>query len=170
MNRNHLLLIGVVLLTLPLLWLFVPESKPGTISSLDGVTLSNLNGQKFKLSGLMADKKLLLVFWSITCGTCIEEIPFVIGLHEKLGDRLTVIGVHPPGYPLAKVQKFLRKYPQKIPYLIAIDDGMQLSRSYEVTVLPKTVLLDMRGNVLYSHVGYDPSMEAEIEGAIRSKL
>ena len=95
-------LIGMVLLTLPLLWLFVPEQKPGTISSLDGVTLSNINGQKFKLSGMMSGKKLLLVFWSITCGTCIEEIPFVIRLHEKLGGRLSVIGVHPPGYPLSK--------------------------------------------------------------------
>jgi len=170
MNRNHLLLIGMVLLTLPLLWLFVPESKPGTIRSLDGVTLSNLNGQKFKLSGMMADKKLLLVFWSITCGTCIEEIPFIIRLHEKLGGRLTVVGIHPPGYPLAKVQKFVRKYPQPIPYLLAIDDSLLLSRAYEVTVLPKTVLLDMRGNVLYSHIGYDPSMEAEIENAISSKL
>lgn len=170
MNRNHLLLIGMVLLTLPLLWFFVPESKPGTISSFDGVTLSNLNGQKFKLSGMMSGKKLLLVFWSITCGTCIEEIPFISGLHEKLGGKLSVIGVHPPGYPLSKVQKFVRKYPQPIPYMIAIDDGMQLSRAYEVSVLPKMVLLDMRGNVLYSHIGYDTSMEAEIEHAVSSKL
>ena len=115
-------------------------------------------------------QKLLLVFWSITCGTCIEEIPFVIRLHEKLGGRLSVIGVHPPGYPLSKIQKFVRKFPLPIPYMLAIDDSMLLSRAYEVTVLPKMVLLDMRGNVLYSHIGYDTSMEAEIEHAVTSKL
>jgi len=170
MNKNHAVLLFIVLITLPLIYFFVPESKPGTLHSLEGISLSNLNGQKFKLSSLFTDKKTLLVFWSITCGTCIEEIPFIIKLHEKLKTRLTIIGVHPPGYPLAKVQKFIKKYPQPIPYLLAIDDEMQLSKTYEVSVLPKTVLLDKRGGVLYSHIGYDTGLDGEIENAIISKL
>lgn len=170
MNRNHLILLVIALLTVPLIFVFIPDSPPGRLDTLQGVSLSSLKGEKFKFSGMFADKKILLVFWSVTCGSCIEEIPFVIRLHEKLKDRLTVIGVHPPGFPLPKIQKFVKRYPQPIPYLLAIDDEMKLTRTYEATILPKTVLLNKKGEVLYSHVGYDESLEAEIEHAITSKL
>jgi len=170
MNRNHALLLVIVVLTLPLIFFFIPESNPGSLQSLEGVTLSTINGDKFKLSGIFAEKKTLFVFWSITCGTCIEEIPFVIQLHEKLKDKLNIIGVHPAGYQLPKIQKFVRKFPQKIPYMLAIDDESKLTKTFDVTVLPKTVLIDKKGQVLYSHIGYDQSMEGEIEHAITSKL
>ncbi len=170
MNRNHAILLGLAILTLPLLWFLIPESTPGSLQSLEGVSLLNLQGQKFQLTGLFTEKKILLVFWSITCGSCIEEIPFIIKLHESLKDKVTIIGVHPKGFPLAKVQKFVRKYPQPIPYMLVIDDEMRLTQTYEAVVLPKTVLLDRKGNVLYSHVGYEQTMEPEIENAIKAKL
>lgn len=170
MNRNQALLFGLVIITLPLIFFFVPESNPGSLQSLEGVTVSNLNGEKFKISGIFAEKKTLLVFWSITCGTCIEEIPFVIQLHEKLKDRLNIIGIHPQGYPLSKIQKFVKKFPQPIPYLLAVDDESKLTKTFEVTVLPKTVLINKKGEILYSHIGYDQSLEGEIENAILSKL
>ncbi|HNV71927.1 MAG TPA: TlpA disulfide reductase family protein, partial [Candidatus Ozemobacteraceae bacterium] len=158
------------ILTLPLLWLLGPDTPPSSLGSLEGVTLSTVNGEKFKLSGLFSDKKILFVFWSITCATCIEEIPFIVHLHENWKDRLTIIGIHPPGFPLPKVQKFLRKFPTKIPYQIAIDDESALMKAFQVTILPKVVLSDRRGQILYSHLGYDQSMETEIENAIAEKL
>ncbi len=170
MNRNQLFLLTIAILTLPLLWLLGPDTPPSSLGSLEGVTLSTVNGEKFKLSGLFSDKKILFVFWSITCATCIEEIPFIVHLHENWKDRLTIIGIHPPGFPLPKVQKFLRKFPTKIPYQIAIDDESALMKAFQVTILPKVVLSDRRGQILYSHLGYDQSMETEIENAIAEKL
>jgi len=170
MSRHQAILLILVVITFPLIIFFIPESKPGSLSSLEGVVLSNLNGEKFKLSNLFAEKKTLFVFWSITCGTCIEEIPFIIQLHEKLKDRLTIIGVHPAGYSLQKIQKFVKKYPRPIPYLLAIDDESKLTKSFEVTILPKTILVNKKGEILYSHLGYEPTMDKEIENAILSKL
>ncbi len=170
MNRNHAILLILAILSFLLINLFIPDSKPGSISSLEGVTLSNLNGQQFRLAGQFTEKPMLLAFWSITCGTCIEEIPFLIRLHEAMQGRLTIIGVHPPGFPLKKIQRFIKKYPQTIPYLIAIDDQSNLIRNYNVSVLPRTVLVDRQGKVLYEHLGYAPENEKEIENAINSKL
>jgi thiol-disulfide isomerase/thioredoxin len=164
------ILLGLVMLTIPLILLFIPESNTGTVQSLEGVTLSNTSGEKFKLSGIFSDKKTLLVFWSITCYTCIEEIPFIISLHEKLKEKVNIIGIHPAGYQLTKIQRFLKKFPHKIPYTLAIDDESKLTKTFEVTVLPKTVLINSKGEVLYSHIGYDESMESEIEREITSKL
>ena len=170
MNRNQVILLVIAILTVPLISVFIPDSEPGRLDSLQGVVLSSVNGEKFKFTGLFADKKIMLVFWSITCGSCIEEIPFVIKLHEKLKDRLTIIGVHPPGFPLLKIQKFLKRFPQPIPYLVAVDDDLKLTKTYEATILPKTVVLNKKGEILYSHIGYEASLDQEIENAITSKL
>lgn len=169
MNRNHAILLILAILSFLLINFFIPDSQPGSISSLEGVTLANINGQQFRLAGQFTEKPMLLVFWSVTCGTCIEEIPFIIRLHETLQSRMTVIGVHPPGFPLKKIQRFIKKFPQQIPYLVAIDEQSTLIRNYNVSVLPRTLLIDRQGKVLYDHLGYDPAKEKEIEDAI-SKL
>lgn len=170
MNRNQFILLLIAIFSFPLIYLFIPDSQPGSLSSLEGVTLANFSGQKFRLAGQFTEKPLLLVFWSVTCGTCIEEIPFIIRLHEELKNNMTVIGIHPPGYPPAKMQRFVKKYPQQIPYMLAIDEQNTLIRTYNITVLPRTVLVDRQGKVLYDHLGYSPDNEKEIELAIKAKL
>ncbi|GAB4274573.1 MAG: hypothetical protein Kow0029_15050 [Candidatus Rifleibacteriota bacterium] len=170
MNRNHAILLFIAIITLPLISLFIPDNEPDSFSSLDGIVLSNLTGQKFKLSGLFTDKPIMFVFWSITCGTCIEEIPFLTRLHEKLGNKLTIIGVHPPGYPLKKVQKFVRRFKPSIPYMLAIDDNSTLLQKYNVTVLPRTIIINRQGKILHDHLGYEATHEKELENEIKAKL
>ncbi len=170
MNRNHAILLILAVLSFLLINVFIPDSEPGSISSLEGVTLSNLGGQQFRLAGQFTERPMLLVFWSVTCGTCIEEIPFIIRLHESLQGRINVIGIHPPGFPLKKIQRFVKKFPQPIPYLIAVDDQGTLIRTYNVSVLPRTVLISRQGKVLYDHLGYAPENEKEIEDALKAKL
>lgn len=170
MNRNHAILLLLALLSFPLIYLFIPDSQPGSISSLEGVTLANFSGQKFKLAGQFTEKPILLVFWSVTCGTCIEEIPFLIKLHEELKNKMTIIGIHPPGFPIVKIQRFIKKYPQTIPYMLALDEQSSLIKSYNVTVLPRTLLINRHGNILFDHLGYAPEKEKEIELAIKAKL
>jgi len=170
MNRNHAVLLILAVLSILLIQVFIPDSEPGSISSLEGVMLSNLNGQKFRLAGQFTEKPLLLVFWSVTCGTCIEEIPFIIRLHEALQTRVNIIGIHPPGFPLKKIQRFVKKFPQQIPYMIAVDDMGGMIKSYNVSVLPRTLLLNRQSKVLYDHLGYAPENEKEIENAINAQL
>ena len=170
MNRNHAILLFIAILTFPLISLFIPDSEPGTVSSLDGVELSNISGQKFKFSGIFTDKPTMLVFWSVTCATCIEEIPFVARIHNEYKDKVTVIGIHPPGFPLKKIQRFFKRYKPPIPYMVAIDDNSALLQTYQVTVLPRTILINRQGKVLYDHLGFETEKEKEIENEILSKL
>jgi thiol-disulfide isomerase/thioredoxin len=170
MNRNHAILLFIAILTFPLISLFIPDDQAGNVSSLDGVELVNVTGQKFKFSGIFTDKPTMLVFWSVTCASCIEEIPFVSRMHDEYKDRLTVIGIHPPGYPAARIQKFIRRYKPPIPYLVAIDESSSLIQKYQVTVLPRTIIINRQGKVLYDHLGYEPGHEKDMENAILAKL
>ena len=167
MSHNHGMLIIIAVLSCFLLYFFIPEEKKDSISSLEGVTLTAVNGQQFRLAGQFTEKPILLVFWSTTCGSCIEEIPFISKLHDSLKDKITVIGIH-PNFPIKKVQKFIKKYKPEIPYMIAVDTQDTLSKTYNVSILPRTLLVDRSGKVLYDHTGYAPENEKDVTNAISS--
>lgn len=170
MNRTQAVLLAIAILTLPLITLFIPDSDPPQITTLEGVELSDMSGHSFRFSLQFAEKPTLLAFWSVTCSTCIEEIPFLSRLQSNHSDKLDVIGIHPPGFPQMQIQRFLARYPDKIPYMLAIDNNRTLIDAYNVTILPRTILIDRQGRVLYDHLGFDPDSEKEIKNEILSKL
>lgn len=167
MSQNHSILALIAILSSILLYFIIPEEKTDSISTLEGVTLTSINGQQFRLAGQFTEKPLLLVFWSTTCGNCIEEIPFISQLHTDLKDKITIIGIHPK-FPLNKVQRFVKRYKPGIPYMLAIDSQDSLTKTYQVSVLPRTLLLNRSGKVLYDHLGYAPESEKEVTDAINS--
>ena len=167
MSQNHILLTIIALLSCCFLYFMIPEDKTEGISTLEGVTLTSINGQQFRLAGQFTEKPILFVFWSTTCGSCIEEIPFISKLHENFKDKITIIGIH-PNFSLKKIQKFIRKYKPEIPYMIAVDSQDSLTNTYKVSILPRTVLVDRSGKVLYDHLGYVPEKENEVTDAINS--
>ena len=91
-------------------------------------------------------------------------------IHNEYKDKVTVIGIHPPGFPLKKIQRFFKRYKPPIPYMVAIDDNSALLQTYQVTVLPRTILINRQGKVLYDHLGFETEKEKEIENEILSKL
>ena len=170
MSHNHSLLIIIAIISCFFIYFLIPEEKKDSISSLEGVTLTAINGQQFRLAGQFTEKPMLLVFWSTTCGSCIEEIPFISKLHEALKDKITIIGIHQnaPNSPLKKIQKFVKKFKPAIPYMIAIDTQDTLSKNYKITILPRTLLIDRNGKVIYDHLGYSPDQEKEVTDAINA--
>ena len=167
MSQNHSALIIIAIISCFFIYFLIPEEQKDSISSLEGVTLTAINGQQFRLAGQFTEKPMLLVFWSTTCGSCIEEIPFISKLHESLKDKITIIGIH-PNFPLKKVQKFIKKYKPAIPYMIAVDTQDTLSKTYKISILPRTMLIDRTGKVIYDHLGYSPDHEKEVTDAINA--
>lgn len=170
MSQNHSALIIIAIISCFFIYFLIPEEQKDSISSLEGVTMTAVNGQQFRLAGQFTEKPLLLVFWSTTCGSCIEEIPFICKLHEALKDKITIIGVHQyaPNFPIKKIQKFVKKFKPAIPYMIAIDSQETLSKTYKISILPRTLLVDRNGKVVYDHLGYSPENEKEVTDAINA--
>ena len=167
MNQTHSILIIIAILSSLLLYFLIPEEKKDSISTLEGVTLTSITGQQFKLAGQFTEKPILLVFWSTTCGNCIEEIPFICKLHETMSDKITIMGIH-QNYNLKKIQKFVKKFKPAIKYMLAIDTNYSLTKTYQISALPRTILVDRTGKILYDHLGYSPDNEKEVINAINS--
>jgi peroxiredoxin len=115
---------------------------------------------------------VLLDFWATKCGGCVEEIPMFIQIADAYrGKGLWAIGVSediiyenlPGGSAQAwgQVKPFVRDH--KISYPVVVDDA-EVHRRYNITTLPLTYLIDVRGRVAatYSGVVERANLEANI--------
>ncbi len=164
MNKFHFwlrwagMLVVALSLTLPLQASDVSGPAPDfTLTSRDGqtVTLSDLKGQV-----------VMINFWATWCGPCRQEMPLLEQLYsryESLGFTLLGVNVEEHSKDAAV---FLKETPVTFPILFDPENGV--SKLYDVSAMPSTVLVDRSGNVRFLHHGYQPGYENEYQNQIRT--
>lgn len=130
-----------------------------SVEMLDGnnVTLSTLQG-----------KPTLLIFWATWCPPCREELAHLQeGVIDVYGTSINVL-------PVSRGEKreVVEEYISKMGYTFAIGlDGEQTAyRKYATNYIPRCFVIDSNGTVVYSGVGYDEGVAAEVKAAIDSAL
>ena len=121
--------------------------------------LLDADGRPVKLSSFIG-KPVLLDLWATNCAGCIKEIPYFIELHRSYGrKKLAVVGVSMdilyedlkgPAEAWALVKPFVAG--RNIKYLILMGDDA-FTKSYSVTSLPVTYLIDKRGRIAATYLG-----------------
>lgn len=157
-----LLLIMLVMLALSLA-ASADVIKPGAVGP--DFQLHSSTNTDLSLSGLKG-QVVLINFWASWCGPCREEMPVLEQLYKKYkpaGFMLLGVNVEPKS---ADAEGFLKSTPVSFPILF--DTDSKVSRLYEVSGMPSTVILDRTGKVRYVHHGYRPGEEGEYLDQIRS--
>jgi thiol-disulfide isomerase/thioredoxin len=100
-------------------------------------------------------KAVLVSFFNIDCKPCKQEMPFLQRLHERYAPAgLSVLVVNCDGKP-DKIEEMLTYIRSAgFSYPILKDRFQALQRRYAVTSFPTSYLLDARGLVEWSRVGY----------------
>jgi thiol-disulfide isomerase/thioredoxin len=125
----------------------------------------DVNGNVVKLEALRG-KVVLINFWGIWCKSCRLEIPHLVELDERLGDRgLVILGADYGDDP-----KDLPAYidEMNISYPVLLDDG--LADVYEVLVFPTSVLIDRSGRVRLRIEGYEEDKFRDLVRAVEELL
>jgi len=101
-------------------------------------------------------KVVIVNFWATWCPPCREEIPEMIDLANRYGDRLQIVGVSEDDDATPdEVREFAHN--EKINYPIVMGSG-GISREYGgVPALPTSFLVDTNGRVVQKHVGLYPT-------------
>lgn len=122
------------------------------IRTAPGIQLSLLDGRTLTL-GELRGRPLVLAFWSPTCAPCVEELPDLVQLYRELSPRgLELVAVAMPYDPPLAVQTFVRE--REVPYPVALDvEGRVTGAFDDVKVIPTTLLIDPKGQVVYREVG-----------------
>ena len=116
--------------------------------------LQSLDGTHLALPTTGREKKLLINFWAPWCPPCVEELPMINAQLQAIGAKnfdFVAIAVD----DLANVQRFWQAKGFSMDCAVAGYAGMGLMQGLgnPSGKLPFTVLLDVNGAILKSHLG-----------------
>ncbi|MBE7171717.1 MAG: redoxin domain-containing protein [Williamsia sp.] len=134
-------------------------------SSAPAFVLSSFSGSEVASASLQG-KAVLLDFWEVWCGPCIESMPKVEQLYSAYKDKgLQVFGVVNDLKQLESAKRFVEKRALKFPMLVG-NEG--LVRDYKVNGVPQYVLIDKQGKISFISVGYSAELEAAIKNSLQN--
>jgi thiol-disulfide isomerase/thioredoxin len=117
------------------------------------ITLSDINGKEQKISALRG-KVTLVDQWATWCGPCKKEIPELIKLQKKYGDKLAIIGISYDD-DQNTVKEFLNKDQtgRQINYSIVFGPSLKGNGFAEPEGLPTMIIIDKKGTIRAEQVG-----------------
>ncbi len=140
--------------------------------AVEEFSLPDLQGLPVRLSHFRG-KIVLINFWATWCTACVAEIPDLIELHKKLGDRIVILGVALDGLPdehghqpgdegrqgegqsqpsvVKKVARTARD--RGINYPVLLDPDAKVGGRFNGGELPTTVIIDAEGHLRRRFIG-----------------
>lgn len=111
---------------------------------------------------------VMLNFWATWCGPCRQEMPQLNRLYEKYhGAGFNLFGVNiddDAGSAIGLSSRLGLRFP------VLLDTDKRVSRMYDLSTMPSSVLIDRNGVVRYVHLGYKEGYEDAYEKQIRELL
>ena len=136
----------------------VPDAE---VKTLDGKTV---NLQEFAKNG----KITVISLWATWCSPCKKELDAIAEVYpdwqEDYDMELVAITID-TRRALAKVGPMVESKGWE--YTILSDANNVLRNSLQFQSIPQTYLIDQKGSIVYSHSGYVPGDEYELEDKIK---
>ncbi len=114
--------------------------------------LPSLNDDTISLSDFKG-KYVLLDFWFIGCGACIQSIPVLNKIYADYKNKeVVVLGINCFNDHKEKISKYCDELGMKYPNLWK---GENITDKYSVKAAPVFYLIDPNGTIIYSQVGHN---------------
>ena len=129
----------------------VDNTTPQLGQPLADFTLPDLRGQSVQLAALRG-KVVFVNVWATWCSPCVEEMPTIQQLYERLHGRgLEVLAVSLDALGAQVVGPFMQHYRLTFPTLLDTKNVVQ--RLYHTTGVPESFVVDKRGILVDKVVG-----------------
>ena len=133
----------------------------------------DLDGNELNINSYKGKNTVLINFWGLRCGACIDEMPYLNELYDKHKDNgLLILGVNADGIDadFLKSPRGMTNLPLKLKYTIIQDPDMKLIDTSQMEAAPLNILIDKEGIVRYYHMGYEPGEEKELFEKVESVI
>jgi thiol-disulfide isomerase/thioredoxin len=127
--------------------------------------LETLDGKPLTLAAYKG-KVVLLNFWATWCGPCRAEIPDLIALQDKYGDRLQILGLVVDDDDQDAIKSFVSD--SRINYPVALATNEIRLQYGGIAALPTSFVIDPEGRIVQKHEGLRDPVLYETE--IRAQL
>jgi len=141
-----------------------PFAKPAINDQTLGPPIGTEIGRqapKFKLQSIsdaqvelkqFRGKVVVINFWASWCPYCVDEMPEFEKLRNEMGDKIVILGVN-RAESLEKQNEFLNSLSAKITYTLLLDMNDDVSKSYDIRVMPTTFFLNENGVIAQKNLG-----------------
>ena len=130
-------------------------------------TLRTMGGPNMRLAE-QRGRVVMINFWATWCGPCRQEMPQLSKLYDKYrASGFVLMGVNVDD-DVRNATDVAAKLAVSFPVLL--DTDKKVSKLYDLTTMPSTVLVDRDGKVRYLHRGYLAGYEDTYDKQIRELL
>jgi len=144
-----------------------PAAKSAQMTAPD-FTLPNIAGKSVTLSKLLEKGPVIVDFWATWCKPCIKAFPELQQVFDNYKDcGLTLVAISIDGPKSASRVGALIKSKGNT-FEVVLDTSQEVARKYHVTSVPRTVLINTNGEVVYAVTGYRPENHKELEAAVKA--
>ncbi|MCF6210869.1 MAG: TlpA family protein disulfide reductase [Gammaproteobacteria bacterium] len=153
-------LLAVVLLVLPLSVSAQQVAPDFTLPTLPDNGEINLSAFKGRV--------VYLDFWATWCPPCRKSFPWMDEMQAQYGDDgLTIVAIS-----IDRNRQLAERFTQQMKpgFIIAHDAKGSVAKSYKVSAMPTSYLIDREGNIVSTHLGFRKSDEAKLERRIEDLL
>ncbi len=155
-------------ITLILFTLIIGSFSLTAQSSFPDIDLKTLDKQTVNIKEAVSKGNLTVVsFWATWCSPCKRELDAVAEIYPDWQEEYNVefIAVTTDNArTLAKVPGMVEA--KGWDFTVLSDVNQDLMNALNFETIPQTFLIDGEGNIIYSHNGYNPGDEFELEDKI----
>jgi cytochrome c biogenesis protein CcmG/thiol:disulfide interchange protein DsbE len=144
---------------------FVSADSPG----LPSVKLKNLKGQSVDIQDFAkSGKPVVISFWATWCSPCKKELSNIAEIYdqwkEEYGVEIVAVSID-DARSTDKVKSYVNA--TQWPFTVLLDPNEDMRRALNFSVVPYTLLLDKKGNIVYTHNNYVEGDEFILEEKIK---
>ena len=133
-------------------------------AQLPKVTLSDINGQPVRVDTLSnGGRPIIIDFFATWCKPCNRELTAISEVYDEwqqeTGVRLIAVSID-QAQNIQKVKPLVDQLGW--PYEVLLDPNSELKRALSVQLIPCTIVIDGKGQIVYRHLGYTDGEEEEL--------
>ncbi|MEP7102015.1 MAG: TlpA disulfide reductase family protein [Burkholderiales bacterium] len=136
-------------------------------SAAPDFTLRTMGGPNMRLAE-QRGRVVMINFWATWCGPCRQEMPQLSKIYDKYrGSGFVLMGVNVDD-DVRNATEVANKLAVSFPVLLDTDKAV--SKLYDLSTMPSTVLIDRDGKVRFLHRGYLAGYEDTYDKQVRELL
>jgi len=132
--------------------------------------LEDINSDTFELNDIKGGGPIILSFFASICKPCRDQLEAFSKIYNEYKDEgIMLIGISTDDQKtVAKVKPYIKSKGYNFPVLY--DTNNDIARIYYALAIPYSVIIDSKGRIIYTHLGYMKGDEIEVSNKIRHLL
>jgi peroxiredoxin len=125
-------------------------------------TLMSTDNKNITLDSLLKKGPVYMECWDIPCVNCIKELDALMPIYDSLKERGLQIIALSVDKPADEAKVKVKVKSKKWQYIVLLDNKGKVKDLYHITIKPTAYLINQKGEIVYTHVGFKQGDEKRI--------